>query len=198
MFMSVTRTMVLGSVIVGLATGATWTPRPAVGQPPAPPAATNALPYQAPDAPASPAELPTTPAPPEPPTAFFQPMQGMAVGGRSQSQTQITQLAQKYAKATKEDEKKDLRKKLSDALGKQFDQLAERQQKELQDLEKQVADLKALLKKRHDNRESIIDRRLEQVLQDAEGLGWSTPSGTPRGAFSGGGFGGNFGGGQRP
>jgi hypothetical protein len=103
--------------------------------------------------------------------------------GGAREKSLVAQLAQQYVKSTKEDEKKDLRKKLSDALGKQFDQLAEQQHKELEDLEKQVASLKALLEKRHDARATIIDRKLDQVLQEAEGLGWGTHSGAPQAGY---------------
>jgi len=103
--------------------------------------------------------------------------------GGAKERTLVTQLAQQYVKSTKEDEKKDLRKRLSDALGKQFDQLAEQQKKELEDLETQVSSLKALLKKRHEARDTIIDRRLDQVLQEAEGLGWGTHSGAPQASY---------------
>src|SRR5262245_43952894 len=65
----------------------------------------------------------------------------------------ISDLAKQFVKSTKDDEKKELRKKLSDAIGKQFDQMAEQQQKELDDLEKQVSALRTLLKKRHDARD---------------------------------------------
>jgi hypothetical protein len=95
--------------------------------------------------------------------------------GEVNSSAAVSQLAQQFAKATKEDDKKEIRKKLTEALGAQFDQRAEQQKKELDDLEKQVAALKALMKKRHDARDAIIERRLDQVLQEAEGLGWGGP-----------------------
>jgi hypothetical protein len=105
-------------------------------------------------------------------------------------------LAQQYAKATKEEEKKDIRKKLADSLNKEFDQLAQRQQAELDELEKQVASLKAVLKKRKDSKETIVDRRLEQLIQEAEGLGWGSPN---RPHFGGANTGnGGFGGGAVP
>jgi len=52
--------------------------------------------------------------------------------------------------------------------------VAQSQQAELEELEKHVADLKALLKKRKDSRETIVERRLEQLIQEAEGLGWGS------------------------
>jgi hypothetical protein len=184
--MTAFRRITFGILASGLLIGATWAQQPVVGQTAPAPPATEAAAY-----PLTPQAFPDAPTPPGAPSAYsLQLGQGFVPAARNSS-NQISQLAQQYAKATKDEDKKELRKKLSEALGKQFDQLAERQKKELQDLEKQVADLKTLLNKRRDNRESIIDRRLEQVLQDAEGLGWSTPSTAPR--AGGGGFGG-FGG----
>jgi hypothetical protein len=86
------------------------------------------------------------------------------------------QLAKQYAKSEKEDEKKEIRKKLTEFLAKQFDAQAKQQEKQLADLEKQIASLKATLKKRQDNKTTIIDRRIEQLIQEAEGLGWTAPS----------------------
>ncbi|TMQ34876.1 MAG: hypothetical protein E6K70_05300 [Planctomycetota bacterium] len=93
-------------------------------------------------------------------------------------QDQSLQLAQKYVKTEKEDEKKDLRKNLTQVLGRQFDLHLEAQQKELDELEKQVAKLKNVLKKRKDAKENIVERRLEQLVQDADGLGWNASHGS--------------------
>jgi hypothetical protein len=86
------------------------------------------------------------------------------------------QLAQQYVKATKEDDKKEILKKLTDILNQQFDQHVQQQQKELEDLEKQIADLRALLRKRTDAKAKIVQRRIDQLVQDAEGLGWNSPA----------------------
>jgi hypothetical protein len=123
---------------------------------------------------------------------------GYAAGGRwTAGHSQSHQLAQQYAKAEKEADKSDIRKKLNEALNEEFDQHIKQQQKALEALEKQVANLKAVLRKRMDNKATIVERRLEQLVQEAEGMGWSGP-GTPQplggfGGLSGGGFGG-FGG----
>ncbi len=105
-------------------------------------------------------------------------------GGTYQSETHT--LAQQYAKATKAEDKQEIRKKLSEALVKQFDANVEHQQKELVDLEKQIADLRALLKRRQDAKSTIVERRLEQIIQEAEGLGWTAPgTAAPRGMMGG-------------
>jgi hypothetical protein len=96
-----------------------------------------------------------------------------------QAHSQTAQLAQQYVKATKEEDKRDIRKKLGDLLGQQFDQHTQQQQKELEELEKQIAHLRSVLKKRQDAKGTIVERRLDQLIQDAEGLGWTAP-GSPR------------------
>jgi hypothetical protein len=109
-----------------------------------------------------------------------------------QLHSESIKLAKQYAKAEKEEEKKDIRKKLTDVLSEQFDLQMKQQQKELEDLEKQVANLKAMLKKRVDAKSAIVDRRIDQLAQEADGLGWSTPSG-PHAFFGPGGGGFSFG-----
>jgi hypothetical protein len=109
----------------------------------------------------------------------------MAAFGGGQPEAQAAQLAQQYVKAEKEDQKKDIRKKLVDVLSQEFDHHSQQQQKELEELEKQIASLRAVLKKRVDAKATIVERRVEQLVQDAEGLGWNAPH-TPRPGFSGG------------
>jgi len=90
------------------------------------------------------------------------------------SQDQSSQLVDDYVKA-KEEDKKEIRKKLADVLGKQFDAHMKQQDDELTALEKQINDLKELMKKRLAAKTTIIDRRMDQLIQDAEGLGWTAP-----------------------
>jgi hypothetical protein len=91
-------------------------------------------------------------------------------------QSQPAQLAKQYVKAEKDEEKKEIRKKLTEFLTQQFDQHLQQQQRELDDLEKQIASLRAVLKKRLSSKTAIVERRFEQLVEDAEGLGWNTPS----------------------
>jgi hypothetical protein len=125
----------------------------------------------------APAQAPVTP--------YYVPVdQGALRLGFHDYQAESAQLAQQYVKAKKEDEKAGIRKKLAQALGQQFDQHLKQQQKELEQLEKQIADLRALLTKRREARETIIERRIDQLVQEAEGLGWNTPSGRRPGYWS--------------
>jgi TolA-binding protein len=89
------------------------------------------------------------------------------------------QLAQQYVKAVKDDDKRNIRKQLAETLSQQFDAHLQEQKSELAELEKKIADLRALLNKRQEAKTSIVERRIEQLVQEAEGLGWNTP-GSPR------------------
>jgi hypothetical protein len=105
-----------------------------------------------------------------------------------QSQAQAAELAKQIVKEEKEESKKEIRKKLADLLNEQFEAHTAQQKKELDDLEKQIANLKSLLKKRQDAKSTIVERRMDQLIHEAEGLGWNTPNNTWFGySMSGGG-----------
>jgi hypothetical protein len=106
---------------------------------------------------------------------FAQPLSSQS--NTYQLQSDSAQLARKYVEAKKEDEKRDIRKQLTEVLNRQFDQHVQQQQHELEELEKQIAKLKEVVRKRLDAKSTIVDRRIEQLIQDAEGLGWNAPSG---------------------
>ena len=71
-----------------------------------------------------------------------------------------------------DDEKEKLKAKIADVLDKQFDQRQRRHESEIEALEAQVKRLKELVRLRNERRQEIVAKRLEQVLRDAEGLGW--------------------------
>jgi hypothetical protein len=95
---------------------------------------------------------------------------------------QAAQLAQKYTKAEKDDERREIRKKLTDLLNQQFDTHLEQKKKELEELEKQIENLRKVLQKRQDAKDKIVERRFEQLVQEADGMGWGTP-GVPHSGF---------------
>ena len=86
-------------------------------------------------------------------------------------------LAKQYANTDKENESKRLavRKQLLQLLTQQFDEHAQQQKKELAALEAEIARLNAQLNKRLAAKEKIIERRFDQLVEEAEGLGWSSP-----------------------
>lgn len=110
-----------------------------------------------------------TPAPP----AGFQ--DGAWVYG--QARNDAAHFAQQYVKAEREDDRRELRNKMEKALATEFDKQAENQRKEIEDLEKQIRKLRELMDKRREHRSDIINRRMEQLIQDAQGLGWNSPGG---------------------
>ncbi|HLJ94077.1 MAG TPA: hypothetical protein VKU02_12900 [Gemmataceae bacterium] len=110
---------------------------------------------------------------------------GYAVEFTNRGQPRSTDLARQYVAAEKQEDKRDIRKKLSDALSQQFDAHIKQQQKELEDLEKQIANLRSVLQKRIGAKSTIVERRVEQLIQDAEGLGWNAPGGLRHGYDAG-------------
>ncbi|WP_165249582.1 hypothetical protein [Paludisphaera soli] len=57
-------------------------------------------------------------------------------------------------------------------LGQQFDARQRRYVDEIEALEAKVARLRALVDKRQENRDDIVQKRLNQLLSESEGLGW--------------------------
>jgi Spy/CpxP family protein refolding chaperone len=106
----------------------------------------------------------------------------------SSSHNEAYKLAQQYMKAEKEEDRRELRRKLNELLSQEFDQQAKRQQKELEELQAQIDQLRSIMQKRRDAKSGIIERRIEQLVQEAQGLGWNTPP-TPRPNLYMGGFG---------
>ena len=82
------------------------------------------------------------------------------------------QLARQLGEAKSEAERDKLMTKLGETLEKQFDQRQKRHEHEIQELETQVKKLKGLVSRRQENRREIIGKRMEQVLREAQGLGW--------------------------
>ena len=89
-----------------------------------------------------------------------------------EAQQQVQSLLKKLSEAKEEATKTDLQKKLTEALGKQFDIRQEAREKELKELEERVKRLRETLEKREKAKESIVKNRLEQLLREADGLGW--------------------------
>jgi hypothetical protein len=93
------------------------------------------------------------------------------------AEQEVAKLVAEYAKTEEEAERAKLKTKLTDALSKQFDLQQKRRERELARVEAQLKKLRDLMKKRSDERKSIIEKRVDQLVRDAEGLGWSPPAG---------------------
>ena len=99
----------------------------------------------------------------------------------AQAETELAhhadEILSQYGAADKADDQKRLKAELRDVLAKQFDVQRQRRELELSRIEERVKKLRDQIKKRNDARETIIDRRLEQLATEAEGLGWGQPAG---------------------
>jgi len=82
------------------------------------------------------------------------------------------ELAKKFGEAKSEADRSQVKTELSELLEKHFGLRQKRHQEEIAGLEAKVKKLKELLEKRQENRREIIAKRLDQILSNAEGLGW--------------------------
>lgn len=92
---------------------------------------------------------------------------------------QSRDLARQISQTENRDEKSKLKEKLADVLRQQFEAQQKRRQVEIQAIEDRLKKLREMMSKRDDKKKEIIDRRLEQLIEEAEGLGWSTFGGQP-------------------
>jgi hypothetical protein len=82
------------------------------------------------------------------------------------------ELARKLGGAKSETDRSQIKTELTDVLEKQFDLRQKRHHDEIAALESKVKKLKDLVERRQENRREIIAKRVDQILRDAEGLGW--------------------------
>ena len=112
-------------------------------------------------------------------------MSGMAAGmgtrAMTKSQQEEIQLAHQakvllnqYGKELRAEVKEKLKSDLRAVLHRQFRLQHQRRDAELRSIERRLADLRSKLKKRGDAQSTIVDRRLEQLISDIDGLGWTT------------------------
>jgi len=89
-----------------------------------------------------------------------------------QAQEEIFNLLAKYGETTDEKERAKIKEGLSKVLAKVFDLQQKERESEIADIEGRVKRLRELLDKRTKARQSIITNRLDQLLREADGLGW--------------------------
>ena len=92
-------------------------------------------------------------------------------------------LASQYAEATDDAERQKIKAQLAELLGRQFELQQQVREDEVAQLEARVKKLRGLIEKRKEARQSIVGNRLEQLLRDAEGLGWAAAPGGGSPAF---------------
>lgn len=85
-------------------------------------------------------------------------------------------LAAQYA-ATEDGEKRAaIKAELLNSLTQQFEAQQQVRERELANVEARVKKLRELTQKRRDAQKTIIDQRLDQLLREADGLGWTAPA----------------------
>ncbi len=92
------------------------------------------------------------------------------------------QLLVEYQAASDDAAKNSILAKLTETVGKQFDARQSAREKELKQLEDQLVKLKATQSKRTSQKDRIVKDRVQQLINNAEGIGWggNSPS---EGAF---------------
>jgi hypothetical protein len=95
--------------------------------------------------------------------------------GEATAAREVASLVAAYGKTEDKDERKKIETKLATALANQFDLQQKRRELELSRAEAQMKKLRELMRKRTEERKTIIDKRLEQLVREAEGLGWAPP-----------------------
>jgi hypothetical protein len=93
------------------------------------------------------------------------------------AQHEAAGLVRDYTRTEKEKDRDAIKTKLAEVLGKQFDAQQKRRDLELTRLEAQVKKLREVMKKRDDARQKIVNNHLDQLLREADGLGWTAPPG---------------------
>jgi hypothetical protein len=85
---------------------------------------------------------------------------------------QAEELARKLGDAAPETDKSKIKSQLTEILDRQFDLRQKRHLDEIKALEAKIKKLKDLVEKRQENRREIVAKRIDQIMSDAEGLGW--------------------------
>ncbi len=98
---------------------------------------------------------------------------GRQFGPEREARNRLLKAQQLLAKAEGEKAKQEAITEMREALGAYFDADLDRRQSELDAIRKRVAEMEFKLQKRVDGREKIIALRLQVILNDADGLGWS-------------------------
>ena len=89
-------------------------------------------------------------------------------------------------KATEDQEARaKLKDQLGETLEQQFKVRADRHEREIAELEAKVKKLRSQLDRRRQMQREIIDFRLQQLIREADGLGWGTDLGASPGGYSG-------------
>lgn len=88
---------------------------------------------------------------------------------------QEEQLVERYASTEDAEQRSAIKAELAEHLTNHFSIQEQIRDRELARVEARVKKLRELTKKRRDAQRTIIEQRLDQLLRDADGLGWTPP-----------------------
>src|SRR5262245_57627643 len=97
------------------------------------------------------------------------------IASEMEAAREVAKVLGEYKKTEEEAERTKIKAKLSAALSKQFDLQQKRREHELARAEAQLKKVRELMKKRGEERKTIVEKRLDQLVREAEGLGWTAP-----------------------
>jgi small-conductance mechanosensitive channel len=92
---------------------------------------------------------------------------------------QSQQLIEQYGAATDDADRARLKEQLAQTLERQFESQQKLRELEVSRIETRLKTLRDLIAKRNESKRSIIGKRLDQLIGDAEGLGWNSPGAGP-------------------
>ena len=90
-----------------------------------------------------------------------------------------------YAQSTDEKQRAAIKEALSKVLQRQFDLQIQQREREVSQIEARVKKLREMIAKRNAARQTIVTGRLDQLLNEMDGMGWVAPSGpmSPSGSY---------------
>src|SRR3569623_675466 len=86
------------------------------------------------------------------------------------------ELISRYSEASDDEQRQKIKAQLAELVAKQFNLQQQIREDEVAQIEVRVKKLRALIEKRKAAQQSIIENRLDQLLREAEGLGWTPPA----------------------
>jgi hypothetical protein len=95
-----------------------------------------------------------------------------------QCEREAARLTAEYGRIPDEKERSKVKESLAKVLEKEFDLHQKARSQEIEQIEARVKRLRNLMDKRNQARKTIVNARLDQLIRDSEGLGW-TPNSTP-------------------
>lgn len=95
----------------------------------------------------------------------------------------VSELLAKWKEAEDPADRRKLEESLRGTVKEEFDARLGSHEKEIEQLEAKVKQLRGQLERRRDKQDEIVDFRVQQLLREAQGLGWGTEPVTPRAGF---------------